>query len=156
MYRLYIRVQYTVALPTVYTNVERARVEAVHEFITAHCGLWTDCLGASLGVSGLYSLLGRGPVSARPLAPHIVAKSVTGGHLAASRGIAVLLVRWRLRRPGLIAEAAQPMYTFDLVPKKRVVPLRPGCCSSPESSSSRGPRTRSGTRDKRPPGAAGG
>ena len=33
--------------------------------------------------------------------------------------IAVLLVRWKLRRAGLLAEAAQPMYTFGLVPKKR-------------------------------------
>jgi hypothetical protein len=37
-----------------------------------------------------------------------------------------MLVRWRLRRPGLIAEAAQPTYTLDLVPPyKRVLPLRP-------------------------------
>ena len=51
-----------------------------------------------------------------------------------------MLVRLRLRRPGLMAEAAQSIDTFDLVPKKRVVPLRPGCCSSPKSSAFRGPR----------------
>ena len=34
-----------------------------------------------------------------------------------------MLVRLRLRRPGLMAEAAQSIDTFDLVPKKRVVPL---------------------------------
>ena len=32
-------------------------------------------------------------------------------------------------------------------PRAEVVPLRPGCCSSPESSGFQGPRTRSGTRD---------
>ena len=42
-----------------------------------------------------------------------------------------MLVRFRLRRPGLIAEAAQSIGTLDPVPKKRVLPLRPGCCSSP-------------------------
>ena len=41
-----------------------------------------------------------------------------------------MLVRWRLRRPGLIAEAAHSIGTLGPVPKKRVVPLRPGCCSS--------------------------
>ena len=47
-----------------------------------------------------------------------------GWRLPRYRGrIAVLLVRWRLRRAGLIAEAAQSIGTLDPVPKKRVVPL---------------------------------
>ena len=37
-----------------------------------------------------------------------------------------MLVRFRLCRPGLIAEAAQSIGILDPVPKKRVVPLRPG------------------------------
>ena len=73
---------------------------------------------------------------------HSVAKSVRGGHYAVSRGIAVLLVRWKLRRAGLLAEAAQPMYTFDPVPKKRVVSLRPGCCSSVLADVERLPRAK--------------
>ena len=35
--------------------------------------------------------------------------------------------------PGLIAEAAQSIGILEPVPKKRVVPLRPGCCSSRRS-----------------------
>ena len=62
----------------------------------------------------------------------------------------------RLRRPGVTAEAAQPTHTFDLIPKEQVVSLRPACCSLPESAGCRGPRTRSGTWDTRPPAAAGG
>jgi hypothetical protein len=57
---------------------------------------------------------------------------------AVMRSIPGLLVRWRLRRPCLIAEAALSIGTLEPVPKKRVVPLRPGCCSSPESSGYRG------------------
>ena len=47
---------------------------------------------------------------------HTVAFSAVGGHYGGVPSIPVLLVRWRLRRPGLIAEAAQPTYTLDLVP----------------------------------------
>ena len=67
-----------------------------------------------------------------------------------------MLVRLRLQRPGLMAEAVQSIDTVDLVPKKRVVPLRPGNCSSPKSSAFRGPKMKSGTRDIRPSLAAGG
>ena len=67
-----------------------------------------------------------------------------------------LLVHSRLGRPGVIAEAAQPTHTFELMPKERVVSLRPACCSSPESAAAEAPRTRSGTWDHRPPAAAGG
>ena len=48
------------------------------------------------------------------------------------------LVGLRTWCPNLIAEDAQSIDTFDLVPKKRVVPLRPACCSSPKSSAFRG------------------
>ena len=68
---------------------------------------------------------------------HNVAKCAAGVLLRVKR---TSLVRLRLRRPGLMAEAAQSIDTFDLVPKKRVVPLRPGNCSSPKSSAFRGPR----------------
>jgi hypothetical protein len=71
-----------------------------------------------------------------------------------------VLVHSRLRRPGVTAEgeAAQSMHTFDPKHGKEagVVSLRPACCSSPESSGCRGPKTRSGTWDPRPPAAAGG
>ena len=50
----------------------------------------------------------------------------------------------RLSRSSLIAGAAQSVGTCDLVPKKRVVSLRTGCCSSPKSSGFRGRRMRSG------------
>ena len=55
-----------------------------------------------------------------------------------------MLVRSSLGRSGLIAGAAQSVGTCDLVPKKRVVSLRTGCCSSPKSSGFRGRRMRSG------------
>ena len=55
-----------------------------------------------------------------------------------------MLVRLSLGRSSLIAGAAQSVGTCDLVPKKRVVSLRTGCCSSPKSSGFRGPRMRSG------------
>ena len=45
-----------------------------------------------------------------------------------------MLVRLSLGRSSLIAGAAQSVGTCDLVPKKRVVSLRTGCCSSPKSS----------------------
>ena len=46
------------------------------------------------------------------------------------------LVDLRTWCPNLIAEAAQSIGTLDPVPKKRVVSLRPGCCSSPMSMES--------------------
>ena len=55
-----------------------------------------------------------------------------------------MLVRLSLGRSSLIAGAAQSVGTCDLVPKKRVVSLRTGCCSSPKSSGFRGRRMRSG------------
>ena len=58
-----------------------------------------------------------------------------------------MLVRLSLGRSSLIAWAAQSVGTCDLVPKKRVVSLQTGCCSSPKSSSGfRGRRMRSGAR----------
>ena len=38
----------------------------------------------------------------------------------------------------MTAEAAQPTHTFELMPKERVVSLRPACCSSPESEAAEG------------------
>jgi hypothetical protein len=49
-----------------------------------------------------------------------------------SVGTSPVHARWRLRRPGVIAEAAQSIGTFGPVPKELVVPLRPGYCSLPE------------------------
>ena len=48
------------------------------------------------------------------------------------------------------------MHASDLMAKKRVVSLRPDCCSSPELSGCRMPRARPGARGLRPPAAAGG
>ena len=51
---------------------------------------------------------------------------------------------WRDFGPYPVAGAAQSVGTCDLVPKKRIVSLRTGCCSSPKSSGFRGRRMRSG------------
>ena len=56
----------------------------------------------------------------------------------------------------MIAKAAKSMDAFDLVSKERVNTLRPACRSCRQSSGCRGPRTRSGYWDLRPPAAAGG
>jgi len=57
----------------------------------------------------------------------------------------------------VVAEAAKSVPALDLLPKERVRSRRPACCTSwRQSSGCRGPWTRSGTWDLRPPAAAGG
>ena len=47
--------------------------------------------------------------------------------------------RTPLERSVLVANSYQPMYTFDLVPKKLALPARPGCCRSPGAETNQMP-----------------
>ena len=92
-----------------------------------------------------------------------------GTHTSSPRQWAV----WRLTTPGTSSVrcssveaptarcdsrgSVQPTHTFELMPKERVVSLRPAFAAARRSQRlPRAPRTRSGTWDTRPPAAAGG